>query len=86
MANQPAAKNIVAEVATILGIEKFSWSANVKLCNQCLSDGFTREDIRKAAYNMMMADKKYQSIYSLFNKIDYWYNQTPEETKAKGVW
>lgn len=86
MANK--AKEIVSEIATLFGMEKVSWSANIKLCNQCLKDGFTSDDILKAAVNMSRLDKKYWSTYSLFSKIDYWLAKDTDEKKEapKGVW
>lgn len=86
MANNRA-REIVSTVTNLFGVEKVSWARNMKLCNQCLQDGFTEEDIIKAAVNMSKLDKKYWSTYSLFSKIDYWLAQTKEEkTTPKGTW
>lgn len=81
-------REIVQSIAELFGMEKVAWSRAIKACNQCLSDGFTADDILKAAVNMSRLDKKYWSIYSLFNKIDYWYNKAPDEKEDKndGTW
>ena len=78
-------REIVQRVANILGVEKVSWSRAMKACAQCISDGFTEDDIIEAALNMKEGDSKYWSIYSVFMKTDYWMSQSKPKT-PKGVW
>lgn len=79
-------QTIVAEVASILGVEKLRWSAAIRLCKSAMEDGFTKEDFVQAAQGMKGADKQYQSIYSVFSKPDYWMSKATQEEETKGVW
>lgn len=75
----------ISQVARILGVQKASWSRLGQCRKQALGDGFTDDDFIEAAKNMAKADKRYQSIYSVFLKTDYWLSKSePEE--PKGVW
>lgn len=75
----------ISQVAKILGVTKTSWSRLNQCRKQALKDGFTDEDFIEAAKNMAKADKKYQSIYSVFIKTDYWLSKSEPE-QPKGVW
>lgn len=75
----------ISQVARILGVEKCAWSRLGQCRKQALKDGFTDEDFIQAAKNMAKVEKRYQSIYSVFLKTDYWLAKTEEE-KPKGVW
>lgn len=79
------ADTCIAQVARILGIERAAWSRVGQCRKQALKDGFTDEDFIEAARNMAKADKKYQSIYSVFMKTDYWLSKE-EPQQPKGVW
>lgn len=76
---------VVKQVAKILGIEKAVWSRVGQCRKQAINDGFTDEDFIKAAKNMAKAEKKYQSIYSVFLKTDYWLAKSEPE-QVKGAW
>lgn len=78
-------REIVAKVANILEQNKVSWARAIQVCNQCLTDGFTEDDIIEAATNMRAGDRKYWSIYSVFIKTDYWMTQKSEQS-PKGIW
>ena len=79
-------KTLIQEVANILEVDKINWPALIKLANQIVLSGFTREDILLAANNMKKGDRKFWSIYSVFNKPDYWMSIYPKEENKKGVW
>lgn len=86
MASNTNYKGIVADVASILGVEKLRWSAAIRLCKSAMEDGFTHEDLVQAAQGMKSADKQYWSIYSVFTKPDYWMAKATQEEEKKGVW
>lgn len=89
MNNKPdgkVARELVKQVAAELGLEKVMWSRAVKAAKECLENGFTVKDIMQATTNMKAGDKKYWSIYSIFNKPDYWMAQQEEKKELKGVW
>ena len=75
----------IAKVAEILGIEKAAWARVGQCRKQALKDGFTDDDFIEAAKNMAKAERKYQSIYSVFLKTDYWLSKSEPE-QPKGVW
>lgn len=88
---QPMAKlnkyqSAVSTVQKMLGVEKVSWSRATKVCKQAMEDGFTLDDFITATENMMAGDKKYWSLYSVFNKTDYWLAAKKEPQTLKGVW
>lgn len=80
-------KEIIGEVADILGLQKISWGPAIKTCKQCIENGFTKEDIITAANNMKAGDRKYYSMYSLFIKTDYWLSkEAPVAEEKKLTW
>lgn len=79
-------QSAVTTVQKMLGIEKVSWARATKVCKQAMDDGFTLDDFVTATENMMAADKKYWSLYSVFNKTDYWLGAKPKPQVPKGVW
>lgn len=81
-------QSAVTTVQKMLGIEKVSWSRATKVCKQAMDDGFTLDDFVVATQNMMQAERKYWSLYSVFQKTDYWLGakREPEPKALKGVW
>lgn len=79
-------RDIISHVAGLLGIEKIAWSRTMRDVKLCLADGFTEEDIFRAAENMAKTPKQYHSMYSLFNKIDYWLERDDKPEQPKGAW
>lgn len=79
-------QSAVSTVQKMLGLEKISWSGATKACKQAMDDGFTLDDFVTATRNMMESDRKYWSLYSVFQKTDYWLSAKPEPKAPKGVW
>lgn len=79
-------QSAVSTVQKMLGLEKVSWSRAVKVCKQAMEDGFTLDDFVTATQNMMESERKYWSLYSVFQKTDYWLAKKPEPKTPKGVW
>ena len=79
-------REIIESVAEILGVKQIAWSRAMKVCKECLDNGFTADDILIAAKNMTLADKKFWSLYSVFIKTDYWMTRMEKQEKPKGVW
>lgn len=75
----------ITTVARILNVKAANWKRVGKNRADALKNGFTDEDFIEAANNMAQADVRYQSIYSVFTRTDYWLNQKPK-TQPKGVW
>lgn len=80
------ARELVKQVANELGLEKVMWSRAVKAAKECLNNGFTVMDIMQATANMKKSDKQYWSIYSVFNKPDYWMSKEQKQEALKGAW
>lgn len=80
-------KTVVTTVAKILNIDKVSWARAIKACKQAMQDGFTLDDFIIATENMKEVDQKYWSIYSIFQKTDYWLRmKPPKKVWRKGIW
>lgn len=79
-------QSAVSTVQKMLGLEKVSWSRAVKVCKQAMDDGFTLDDFVTATQNMMESERKYWSLYSVFQKTDYWLAKKSEPKPPKGVW
>ena len=79
-------QSAVSMVQKMLNLEKVSWSRAVKVCKTAMDDGFTLDDFVTATENMKKADRKYWSLYSVFQKTDYWLTANQEPEKVKGVW
>ena len=79
-------RSAISTVAKMLNVERISWSRAVKECRQAMEDGFTLDDFVEATRNMKETDPKYWSMYSIFQKTDYWLGVKPKPQKPKGVW
>ena len=79
-------KETFSKVASILDVEKTNWASIARWYKIGKENGFTDEDFIQAAKNMAAGDKIYWSIYSVFQKTDYWLAKTPEPEAPKGIW
>lgn len=77
-------QSAVSTVQKMLGVKKVNWSRAVKECKEAMEVGFTLDDFVVATRNMMNSDPKFWSLYSVFQKTDYWLGLEPE--LPKGVW
>ena len=79
-------QSAVSTVAKMLGVDKVSWARATKVCKTAMDDGFTLDDFVTATQNMMETDSKYWSLYSVFQKTDYWLSAKQKPQTPKGVW
>lgn len=81
-------KETFNRVASILGVEKANWASIAHWYKIGKENGFTDEDFIQAAKNMAAGDKIYWSIYSVFQKTDYWLakEREPEAKPVEGNW
>lgn len=79
-------QSVVSTIAKMLELEKVNWPRVVKVCKEAMDNGFTPDDFIKATEAMKKGDKTYWSIYSVFQKTDYWLSKNETQDIFKGVW